>query len=83
MSVTPDMSHASIGPFEPFSQLPFRGSVRHASTALFSSLLDCGANAGWCFVYYGSAIDFKALKEVERAGASIAVCVRQAQCERK
>ena len=41
-----DTSHSSIGPCGPLGQSPFRDNLRHASTALLSSDLDCGENAG-------------------------------------
>ena len=46
ISVTLDTSHFPIGPCGPLEQKPLGGSLRHESTALWSSTLDCGENAG-------------------------------------
>ena len=47
MSVTLDTPHFPIGPCGPSKHSPFIGdSSRHAATALSSSALDCGENAG-------------------------------------
>ena len=44
MSVTWETSHDPIGPFGWFEHAPIRDSVKHASTALLNSAVDCGAN---------------------------------------
>ena len=45
ISVTLDTSHDSMGPCAPLEQSPFGESfLRHASTALLSSVLDRGKN---------------------------------------
>ena len=41
-----DTSHSQIGPCGPLGQSPFGDNFRQASTALLSSPLDCGENAG-------------------------------------
>ena len=46
MSVIRDTSHVSLGPWGPSKHLPFGDSLRHVSSALLSSSLDCGENAG-------------------------------------
>ena len=46
MSVMLDTPHSLIGPSGPLWQSPFGDNFRHASTALLSSDLDCGGNAG-------------------------------------
>ena len=46
MSATSDTSQSPIGPCGPSEQSPFGDSLRHASTALLSSALDCGENTG-------------------------------------
>ena len=45
MSVTLDTSHSPIEPCEPLEQSPCGDNLRHAPTALFSSVRDCGENA--------------------------------------
>ena len=45
MLVTLDTFHSPIGPVEPLEQLPCGDSLRHATTAILSSALDCGENA--------------------------------------
>ena len=46
MSVTRDTSHSPMGPCGPVEQSPFEDSLKHSSTALWSSVVVCGANAG-------------------------------------
>ena len=46
MSVTLETSQSPSGPCGLLEQSPFGDSLRHASTALRSSALDCGENAG-------------------------------------
>ena len=46
MSVTLKTSHSPICPYGPFRQSPFGESLRHASTDLLSSTLNCGRNSG-------------------------------------
>ena len=45
MSVTPDTSHAPIGPVGPMSQSPTGDSAMHVLNAVFSSALLRGLNA--------------------------------------
>ena len=45
MSVTRDTAHSLMGPCGSSAQSPFGDSVRHASTALRISSLDCGEKA--------------------------------------
>ena len=53
MSVTPDTSQDSIGPYEPLAQSPFAESLMHATTAALSCALVFGANV----VLDGSAVE--------------------------
>ena len=46
ISVTLDTSHSAIRPYGASEQSPFGDSLMHASTALWSSTLDRGKNAG-------------------------------------
>ena len=53
MSATFDTSHSPIGPTRLSEQSPSGVRLRHASTALLSSDLDCGTNARVVFVNCG------------------------------
>ena len=44
MSVTPDTSHSSIGPYGLLEQSPCGDSFRNETTASSSSVVDCGEN---------------------------------------
>ena len=46
MSETRDTSHSPIGPCGTLEQPPRGHSLRYSSTALLSSVLECGENAG-------------------------------------
>ena len=41
-----DTSYSMIGPYGQLNKSPSGDNFRHASTALLSSVLDCGDNAG-------------------------------------
>ena len=85
MSVTRDTSHSPMGPCRPVERSPFGDSFKHLSTALLSSALDCGENAGVTGVSVSAALDcgenagtrgracakFKILGQVQRNDGSV------------